>query len=151
MSSNPESAGEEIYNQGHLLPLGQRCERGRTNMITKPAQANLSVPCNKCGQPVPIKNGMAAKLIRAKGITCKDCLSPTETSASHGEYINSEHWKAFRAYAFTHYERKCYLCNTHQEPIELHHNTYERKGREKLSDVIPLCRKHHQLYEDNKG
>lgn len=119
-------------------------------MITKPAQANLSVPCKQCGQPVIIKNDLAYQLHKRRGITCKACLSPIETSASHSEYIESDHWKAFRARAFTHYERKCYLCNTRQEPIELHHNTYERKGREKLSDVIPLCRKHHQLYEDNK-
>ena len=33
------------------------------------------------------------------------------------------------------------------EPIELHHRTYKRMGRESIFDIVPLCEDHHYEVE----
>jgi len=37
--------------------------------------------------------------------------------------------------------QKCVVC--HDPHYELHHRTYKRLGQERLDDLIPLCREHH--------
>lgn len=43
---------------------------------------------------------------------------------------------------------KCALCNSH-EGVQVHHNNYDRLGKELFTDLIPLCEvchsRHHSL------
>lgn len=62
------------------------------------------------------------------------------------DYLNSKHWLAFRDY----YRKiRRWRCATpgcrEKEDLHLHHLTYERIGKERLDDVVPLCRYHHAL------
>jgi hypothetical protein len=63
--------------------------------------------------------------------------------AWYSEYLRTPHWKAFKKrYRGSGRPRRCTICG---EPrYELHHITYERIGDERLSDVVALCRAHHQ-------
>ena len=38
--------------------------------------------------------------------------------------------------------QKCHVCKA--TPVDLHHKTYKRKGCERLTDLVPLCRDCHQ-------
>lgn len=62
---------------------------------------------------------------------------------SYEEYLASPHWLAFKAkYAGSGRPTACAVCGCH--PTELHHTTYLRLGCERLDDVTPLCRTHHE-------
>jgi hypothetical protein len=37
------------------------------------------------------------------------------------------------------------VCKEPNFDVELHHTTYDRLGCEKLTDLVPLCREHHEL------
>jgi hypothetical protein len=41
----------------------------------------------------------------------------------------------------------CVLCGT-SERIHLHHTTYERLGRERLADLVPLCHRCHSMVHE---
>jgi hypothetical protein len=46
--------------------------------------------------------------------------------------------------------RCCCVC-TSTRNLDLHHRTYVRFKSERPSDVVPLCRKHHDLYHEQQS
>lgn len=69
--------------------------------------------------------------------------------SSYEEYLESEWWKTFRKKFFRSRVTKkyCLVCagdGEYNYTVELHHLTYDRLGAERLKDVIPLCREHHE-------
>jgi len=63
--------------------------------------------------------------------------------SSYADYLSSTHWAEFRQkYFLSQRPKTCLVCGDGR--IQLHHVTYERLGQEKLKDVVPLCRKHHE-------
>lgn len=70
-------------------------------------------------------------------------------------YLNSEHWKAFRRFYFAKKKPKvCDFCKL-KKKLDLHHVTYERIGREKIGDVVAICRSCHDeihaLFDVNRN
>lgn len=58
-------------------------------------------------------------------------------------YINSPAWTDVRRrYKASKLPQKCYVCGATK--VDLHHKTYERFGHERLTDLMPLCRRHHK-------
>ena len=58
-------------------------------------------------------------------------------------YLESEHWIEFRhAWWRAHPFARCSVCGC-GHPLDLHHVTYARRGRERFTDVVPLCRADH--------
>lgn len=85
-------------------------------------------------------------------VTCKDT---GEYCRNYQEYLNSEHWRLLRDRFFKSkyfrskticggIEGKCICCKVPGKSLELHHLTYRRLGRERIWDLIPLCRDCHQ-------
>ena len=104
--------------------------------------------CNQCGYPVQFNNPIAAGLAVLRGVLCDECRRGGRqwTKAMYRDYLQSNHWRMFRARALAHYGEKCYLCGDTDKCIDLHHNDYSRLGGELLSDVIPLCTACHRQY-----
>lgn len=63
------------------------------------------------------------------------------------EYLKSEGWKAKRNMILNMWGNRCALCNKGGE-MHLHHRDYKRVGNEEVTDVIPLCKKHHELFHN---
>jgi hypothetical protein len=64
---------------------------------------------------------------------------------SYSEYLKSHHWKSFKGKVRKSTKRKaCAICKT-SGGLQLHHVNYDNLGREKIEDVIYLCREHHIL------
>lgn len=72
-------------------------------------------------------------------------------SMPYSEYLQSDHWKGLRIKALKKSNFRCQLCNTKTKVLNVHHNTYERRGEEELSDLIVLCedchKRHHGINE----
>ena len=75
-------------------------------------------------------------LTRARG-----ALAPSQYRA----YVDGPAWVARKRWWRDHRSarrRRCQVCrSTH---YDLHHRTYVRLGRERLRDLVPLCRRHHE-------
>lgn len=71
------------------------------------------------------------------------------TKESYLRYLRSPHWRAFKQRYFKTYEYKCSVCSA-RHFLELHHLRYRDRfgrsilGREKLTDCVYLCPKHHE-------
>lgn len=78
----------------------------------------------------------------------------TQPNCSYSTYLQSEHWQRVRS-KYKQRSRKtrkdkritCKLCSSFK-PIDVHHLTYARVGRELAGDVMGLCRSCHNLAHD---
>ena len=63
----------------------------------------------------------------------------------YAKYIQSHAWRRRRLrYLRTLKRRKCEACDT-PAPLQVHHRTYERMGRELDADLNALCERCHEL------
>lgn len=69
------------------------------------------------------------------------------------DYLETIHWQARREQALQDAGYRCALCGSKPDPerrmhvrLEVHHNTYERLGRELAIDLTVLCRNCHALH-----
>ncbi len=85
-----------------------------------------------------------------------DCFEQTERQkqpqagnppADYAAYLLSPEWQEKRRAVLWHAGNRCQLCNAADTPLNIHHNNYDRVGRELPNDLIALCRpchaKHH--------
>ncbi len=65
---------------------------------------------------------------------------------TYAQYLASDHWQEVRRqYRASNLPQNCLGCGNPK--VDLHHRTYNRLGREFLTDLIPLCRKcHHGVH-----
>jgi hypothetical protein len=69
------------------------------------------------------------------------------TTMPYAAYLKTAHWQDVRQRALGRAEGRCQLCGT-AGSLDVHHNTYERRGKERPSDVIALCRTCHAKHHD---
>ena len=80
--------------------------------------------------------------------------SSNDMSTEYDKYLRSEHWQSFRERFFKtsavakNMRRKfggvrCEFCLA-DGVLHLHHKTYKRLGKEKLSDVVLICKTCHE-------
>jgi len=63
-------------------------------------------------------------------------------SMPYKDYLQTAHWQAFRKHILKR-DRKCQVCGNGNTQLDCHHLNYERRGCEKLTDIIVLCHKCH--------
>lgn len=63
----------------------------------------------------------------------------------YGEYLKTHHWRVVRQAALDHYGRACLLCGE-TGLVDVHHRTYDTRGRERLHDLSVLCRDCHSRF-----
>lgn len=85
------------------------------------------------GTPVHVKARSETRDARLKEFGYKD----------YSDYLRSSHWQATKdRYRRSQLPQECFCGETE---IHFHHLTYENLGRERLSDLIPLCRNCHAM------
>lgn len=59
--------------------------------------------------------------------------------ADYKKYLLSDEWKALRGLVLEKFDFMCVLCKE-RKFLDIHHLTYRRRGRERLTDLVSLCR-----------
>jgi predicted HNH restriction endonuclease len=77
-----------------------------------------------------------------------------ELSQNYITYIKSPKWKLVCKRYWATYGKKCQACGVRNN-LHVHHKTYERFGREVLTDLCGLChdchRSVHQMHRANRS
>ncbi len=60
----------------------------------------------------------------------------------YANYLLSKKWLDRKEKYYSTHSKKCYVCES-TIGIVLHHKSYKRLGREEDSDLVPLCKEHH--------
>jgi 5-methylcytosine-specific restriction endonuclease McrA len=58
-------------------------------------------------------------------------------------YLCSKHWRTLREKRLKKDDYRCSKCGFPYR-LQVHHRTYKRLGRERLTDIITLCRRCHE-------
>jgi hypothetical protein len=99
------------------------------------------------GTPCIGKQGKVRNTVHASRV--KAARDPQE---EYRAYLRSAYWRDVkRRYRASDLPQACVVCGDPR--VDLHHKTYERRGREELTDLEPRCRKHHEEVhaEDRPG
>ena len=62
------------------------------------------------------------------------------------EYLITPEWRERRNAKIELASGRCQVCYTNGRPLEVHHRTYDRRGRERLEDLTVLCDECHGLF-----
>ena len=73
------------------------------------------------------------------------------TEMRYDLYLQTAEWQTLRRIKMEAASHRCQICNSDAGPLEVHHRTYERRGRERLDDLTVLCRRCHQSHHDADG
>ena len=82
---------------------------------------------------------------RKAGYRRIDRLEGRSMRPDYHQYIQSPEWAAKREQKFAHSGRHCQLCRS-TDRLNVHHNTYDRLGREEMSDLVVLCKPCHEKF-----
>lgn len=63
------------------------------------------------------------------------------------DYLQSTHWKRKRLQVYSRRKKQCSICKSTNN-LNVHHKTYTRLGKEKLSDLVILCQRCHYATHD---
>src|SRR5262245_54101442 len=66
------------------------------------------------------------------------------------DYIASPQWEEFRQRVLKHWKHCCAKCGKGDVVLQVHHLTYARLGRERLSDAVPLCIPCHKIADEER-
>ena len=61
-------------------------------------------------------------------------------------YLNSPHWHACKRAAIERAGHKCQVCGADRVRMDVHHNSYQRMGREDITDLVVLCETCHAVF-----
>jgi phage terminase large subunit GpA-like protein len=70
------------------------------------------------------------------------------TKKEYTHYLKSKHWASFKAWVYSLVHR-CAACGS-DDRLNIHHISYGRLGREKLEDVVVLCRQCHTYLHNSE-
>jgi hypothetical protein len=65
----------------------------------------------------------------------------------YAEYLKTPHWQEVRESALKAADYRCQVCYS-PDRLHVHHRTYDRRGRELLSDLTVLCADCHGRFHD---
>jgi len=63
-------------------------------------------------------------------------------------YLKTPEWQATRVAALKRARYACQLCKHINTTLDVHHNTYDRRGHELASDLLVVCRGCHEKHHD---
>ena len=95
--------------------------------------------------PLPTRNKTKATP-RTRKRRKRDQFRPSsrERAVPYEEFLGSNEWRSIRKRVLERDGYRCQRCGATQE-LQVHHLTYERRGRELLSDLTVLCNRCHRF------
>lgn len=63
-------------------------------------------------------------------------------------YLKTDHWQQVRDEALERAGHRCQMCNK-ADSLQVHHRTYENRGKEQPGDMTVLCRDCHRTFHEN--
>lgn len=65
-------------------------------------------------------------------------------SMPYQQYLRTKEWQRRRQVMLKIASYRCYICRS-TDRLQVHHKTYERRGCERMSDLVVLCDTCHKL------
>ena len=135
---------ERIYGIAGPLPVQMQCETCHRQFVSTIRSRNEkpSTTCSSCD----------ALKIRKEHESWMNMWTstPMNSPVNYASYLSSHAWKTRARQMREKANFKCQLCACTDKPLNVHHNNYERLGRERDDDLIVLCEPcHHKFHNQS--
>jgi hypothetical protein len=84
------------------------------------------------------------------GVDVGACRLVDLAAMPYREYLRTPEWQRRREEALQRAGHRCQLNTRHTDNLEVHHNTYERRGNEAPGDLIVLCDQCHARHHGKR-
>jgi hypothetical protein len=135
-----ESCVYNEYFDCHCVDCNATIQLYAKNWIDRNHYETLGIICEACMQKY------LHPVLEAK----RHALAKELSALSYDEYLQTPYWRELRLKVLNRDGHCCRLCRS-TDQLEVHHNTYERRGMEELDDLVTLCKKCHQNFHDNRS
>lgn len=137
-------AKERVYGIAGPLPIQMKCGSCHRQFVSTIRSRNEqpSTTCSSCD----------ALKIRKEHETWMNQWTdtPMNSPINYGSYLSSHAWKTKARQMREKANFKCQLCACTDKPLNVHHNNYDRLGRERDDDLIVLCEPcHHKFHQSS--
>lgn len=113
----------------------------------------MSVNCYRCGyimEPIDDQDAdvMARLVGEGRRFICDVCHENSDAdtrSMPYDMYLRTETWRVRRRARLALAQGRCEVCNARGD-LDVHHRTYDRRGDERIEDLIVLCRSCHATF-----
>src|SRR6185503_16642400 len=114
------------------------------------------ITCRRCAFPLALYAHNPETSMYTRPLVCTTCgldyLPKLERgielrSMPYTQYLLTPEWKQIREEALDRARHKCQLCNS-GTALQVHHRTYENRGREMPEDLTVLCANCHERFHD---
>lgn len=128
-----------LHKAGYIRRARTPCGGRKTTLHPEGDRSRIEIPGNpRSGRYESLHDGLTPeRLIELQ-------------SMPYNEYLQTPEWKRKRDWVQADDGNACRICNQSHDQVTLdvHHRTYERRGREDRLDLITLCRDCHQCHHD---
>jgi primosomal protein N'' len=111
--------------------------------------------CIKCKKHKPMTRKIDPSLF-----ICHDCFDWVKERIQkqvqklkempYTDYLKTSHWLNLKKKAIKKAKNKCQKCSKSGVTLHVHHLTYERRGEEKMSDLLVVCKPCHEAIHGRK-
>lgn len=137
---------ERIYGIAGPLPIQMNCEICQRTYVSTIRSRNEqpSKTCASCE---------AVKIRKEHDIWMNQWTkTPMNSPVNYASYLSSHAWKKTARKMREKAGFKCQLCGANDKPLNVHHNSYERLGRERDDDLVVLCEPcHHRFHNQSSS
>ncbi len=100
------------------------------------------VLCNPCWEEVQRLRSREWQQVEAKRQARLEELA----TMPYRQYLQSPEWQERRKQHLKSSGFRCQICNAYGVVLNVHHRTYERRGREYYKDLVTLCQDCHHIF-----
>lgn len=131
---------EGVYSIAGPLPVQMQCDTCSKIYVTQIRSRNER-PQTTCPSCISLK-------VRKEHESWMNMWTstPMNSPVNYASYLSSHAWKIRAREMREKANFKCQLCACTDKPLNVHHNNYERLGRERDDDLIVLCEPCHQKF-----
>ena len=133
---------ERVYGIAGPLPVQIQCDTCNRQFVSTIRSRNEkpSTTCSSC-------DALKIRKEHESWMNSWTC-TPMNSPVNYASYISSHSWKTRAREMREKANFKCQLCACTDKPLNVHHNNYERLGRERDDDLIVLCEPCHQKFHN---
>lgn len=104
--------------------------------------------CNHASKPFVVPKSPSHSSFSSIPDSTPKSHAPSYLYVNKQTYLASNEWQVLRKSTLKRDLYTCQSCGVTDVPLEVHHLTYQRLGKERPSDVVSLCRICHQSLHD---
>lgn len=134
--SNASKSGKNVLKSPPFRIICNDCKQ--PSIVRATSSSNVPYECEQCQAKRKIRDHESSQRYDLEYQQLQQRITELRTMP-YSDYLQTPHWQERRKRAMKHAGYRCQVCNAYGVKLNVHHRTYERRGKEQDRDLITLC------------